>query len=409
MFALSASPLQVWAVDHESTQITWGSIPEGPLTATCGDQRLTVDHPGGAGSIEFTDLASDTNHTIVVDAPAAGLHRVLTVRTIARPPGAVTARLATISDLHLGSRRWGFLKTMTEAGPPTGPDPTTVDPEELRELAREPEPHLEPGRPPGPWRLPFAWRGAVGAIEDANSWGAELLVLKGDIAQHETTECFASVDALVDAFGELPMVAIPGNHDVDEGGCSLPHHLGRRRVPMIHGVDHCDLNGLRVIVANSTIPNSGRGTIADVADGILDRARDSDQPVLLLMHHQLQSTRLPRYWPIGVAAPESTGFLDELDRLNVPVVVSSGHTHRNRSRRHRSVTLTEVASTKDWPGVWAGYTVFEGGIVQTVRRTSEPSVLAWQEYSRRAVAGLWAAWSPGGLTDRCLTRLWPTD
>jgi len=214
------------------------------------------------------------------------------------------------------------------------------------------------------------------------------------------------VGALVDAFPELPMVAIPGNHDVDNGGGRLPEHLGCRRVSMVHGVDHCDLPGLRVIVANSAIPNSGRGTVGSVAAAILDRAAESDRPILLLMHQQLQATRLPRYWPIGIPAPESTDFLDELDRLSQPVVVSSGHTHRNRIRRHGSVTLTEVASTKDWPGVWAGYDVFEGGLVQTVRRTSERSVLAWQEYSRRAVAGLWAHWSPGRLDDRCLSVVW---
>lgn len=175
---------------------------------------------------------------------------------------------------------------------------------------------------------------------------------------------------------------------------------------MIHGVDHCDLPGLRVILANSTVARSGRGTVERVATSILERAHDSDRPILLFMHQQLQSTRLPRYWPIGIPAPESTRFLDELDRVAQPVVVSSGHTHRNRIRRHGSVTLTEVASTKDWPGVWAGYDVFEGGLTQTVRRTSERSVLAWQEYSRKAVAGLWAHWSPGRLEDRCLSVVW---
>lgn len=406
MFAATPSPLQVWAVDHESIQLTWGSIPAGPITVNCGERAVTVDHDGGAGSVEVGGLDDDRDYTVLVDTPSRDRLPPISVRTMPRPPGEWLFRLATVNDLHLGSVRWGFFKTMKEVGPPTQPDHRSVDPGRLRAVARIHDPVPEPGRAPGPWRLPHAWRCALGAVEDAGNWGARLLVLKGDLAQHETTECFEHVGALVDAFPELPMVAIPGNHDVDEGARLLPEQLGCRRVSMIHGVDHCDLPGLRVILANSTVARSGRGTVERVAASILERAHDSDRPILLFMHQQLQSTRLPRYWPIGIPAPESTRFLDELDRVAQPVVVSSGHTHRNRIRRHGSVTLTEVASTKDWPGVWAGYDVFEGGLTQTVRRTSERSVLAWQEYSRRAVAGLWAHWSPGRLEDRCLSVVW---
>lgn len=406
MFASAPSPLQVWAIDHESMQLTWGSIPAGPMTVSCGDRVVTVDHHGGAGSVEINGLNDDSAYTVFVDTPSGDPLPPIGVRTLPKPPGRPLFRLATVNDLHLGSARWGFFKTMREINPAAQPDHDSIDAGRLRAIAQTPDPVPEPGRAPGPWRLPHAWRCALGAVEDAGSWGARLLVLKGDLAQHETAECFEHVGALVDAFPELPMVAIPGNHDVDYGGGVLPDRLGRRRVPMIRGVEHCDLPGLRVIVANSTVATSGRGTIEPIAGSILDRARESDRPILLLMHQQLQPTRLPRYWPIGIPAPESTRFLDQLDRLPQPVVVSSGHTHRNRIRRHGSVTLTEVASTKDWPGVWAGYDVFEGGMVQAVRRTSEQSVLGWQEYSRRAVAGLWAHWSPGRLEDRCLSVVW---
>ena len=406
MFASNPSPLQVWAVDHESIQLTWGSLPAGPVVVSCGDEVVTIDHDGGAGSATVGGLRSDTAHTVVVDRPEDGQRQTIAARTLVRPPGDRLFRLATVSDLHLGSTRWGFWKTMTEVEPADQPDHDLVDPSRLRAMGSSPEPVPEPGRAPGPWRLPHAWRTALGAVEHAATWGARLLVLKGDLAQHETVECFDHVGALVDAFPELPMVAIPGNHEVDEGGWLLPRTLGSREVPMVHGVEHRDLPGVRVIVANTTVPNSGRGRIEPVAAAILERAHDSDRPVLLLIHQQLQSTRFPRYWPIGISPPESTRFLDELDRLPQPVVVSSGHTHRNRIRRHGSVTLTEVASTKDWPGVWAGYDVFEGGLIQTVNRTQDRSVLAWQEYSRRAVAGLWAHWSPGRLEDRCLSLTW---
>lgn len=406
MFALNPSPLQVWAVDHESIQLTWGSLAAGPVEVTCGDQVLNIEHQGGAGAVDIQGLAAGTAYTITVDSAEDGPQQTIAARTAAKPPGEQLFRLATVSDLHLGSARWGFFKTMTEVDRADQPDHDAIDPGQLRAIGRSVEPVPEPGRAPGPWRLPHAWRCALAAVEHAGQWGARLLVLKGDLAQHETEECFDHVGALVDAFPELPMVAIPGNHDVDNGGERLPRALGSRQVKMVHDVEHCDLPGLRLIVANTAVPNSGRGSIEPVAATILERARDTDRPILLLIHQQLQATRSPRYWPIGIPAPESTRFLDELDRLPQPVVVSSGHTHRNRIRRHGSVTLTEVASTKDWPGVWAGYDVFEGGLVQSVRRTRDRPVLAWQEYSRRAVGGLWAHWSPGRLEDRCLSVRW---
>ena len=406
MFATTPSPLQVWAVDHESIQLCWGAMDPGPVSISTGDRTTVVDQPGGPGSLDLDGLAADTLHTVVVDAPGYGGPRTLSAHTMKRPPGELLARIATVNDLHLGATRWGFFKTMIEIDPATDPDHNTVRPEALRELARSPEAVPKPGHPPHNWRLPHAWRCAFGAVENASAWGAQLLVLKGDLAQHETATGFEHVGALVDAFPELPMVAIPGNHDVDHGGDLLPDYLGRRKVDMVKGVRHHDLPGLRVIVANSTVVRSGRGTVHSVASPIVECARESDRPILLLMHQQLQATRLPRYWPIGVPAPESTALLNQLDQLPQPVVISSGHTHRNRIRRHGSVTLTEVASTKDWPGVWAGYQVFEGGLIQTVRRTSDRSVLAWQEYSRRAVTGLWAHWSPGHLEDRCLAVDW---
>lgn len=68
--------------------------------------------------------------------------------------------------------------------------------------------------------------------------------------------------------------------------------------------------------------------------------------------------------------------------------------------------MTEVASTKDFPGVWAGYTVYEGGLTQTVRRSLDPDAMRWTEYTRRAVGGVWGLWSVGTLADRCLVLDW---
>ncbi len=379
IFATRHSPITVWAVDDSSAQVTWGRLPPGPVTITARTPSLStieIHHDGGPGSIVVDNLPPGTSTIEVRRRTGVSTHRVT---TLTRPPGQELARIATISDLHLGATRWGLLKTMTERGDHT---------------------------------LPHPRRCAHGAIADAVAWGADLLVIKGDTVHHETEESFRELGDLVDEFPGLPMLLIPGNHDLDGNrnpdacGRVIPPSVGRRRLAFTRSVDTVDLPGVRVVAADTAKPGKGTGSTARIASDVLEAATDSDRPMFLAIHQQLQPGRIPRHWPPGIAAPESTDFLDRLDRLVNPVLVTSGHTHRNRARHHGSVRVTEVASTKDWPGVWAGYKVFEGGIVQTVRRVSAPDALEWTEYSRRAVAGIWAQWSPGRLDDRCLSHAW---
>ena len=79
-------------------------------------------------------------------------------------------------------------------------------------------------------------------------------------------------------------------------------------------------------------------------------------------------------------------------------MVTSGHTHRHRARRHGPLLVTEVGSPKDYPGTWAGYLVYEGGIVQTVRRVMAPEAIRWTQRTARMFGGAWGRWSPGRLT-----------
>lgn len=370
------SPVGLFAVGVSSAQLTWGNLPAGQVRLQTEHDEFTVDHGGGPGSREVDGLTPGADFTITV-TPARGQSHSVSGTTLQPPSGELLTRFATISDLHLGARRWGFFKTMTEA--------------EDR------------------YEVPYPVRAAVAAIEEAVAWGAELLVIKGDAANHEEAYDFELLGQLVDRFPDLHMLLIPGNHDVDGGGNVIPETVGARQLPFIAGVGHADVPGARLVVANSTKPGQGSGTLAAVAEQIIDVVADAPSPVFLGLHHQLQPTKIPRYWPKGIPAPESTEFLERLAAITPNVLISSGHTHRNRARRHGPIGLTEVASTKDWPGVWGAYTVYEGGITQSVRRIGEPSVMEWTEYSQQAVAGLWSKWAPGQIHDRCLSHVWARD
>jgi len=67
------------------------------------------------------------------------------------------------------------------------------------------------------------------------------------------------------------------------------------------------------------------------------------------------------------------------------------------------VPWVEVASVKDYPGSWAEYRVFEGGILQVHRRISSPEALDWTDRTRAMFGGLYPLYAFGDLSDRCFT------
>lgn len=371
---LSHSPLQVWAVEETSVQLTWGQLPPGEITAWTGDSRSSVDHPGGAGSLDLDGLSPGREYRI--DVIWEGGRGQVTAQTLRRPPGELLCKIATVSDLHLGSVHWGASKMMVDRSEHETPFPT---------------------------------RCAEAALREAEAWGAELLMVKGDGAHHQHPEHFAALGDLLDGVPDLPVVLLPGNHDVDGHTTHpTPPKVGERGIPFVRDTIALDLPGLRVIAADTTVPGRGNGSIERVADDIVELAGISKQPFFLGLHHHLQPRPLPTYYPIGVGWPQSREFLSRLTGANRRGFISSGHTHRNRARRHGPFRVTEVASTRDWPGVWAGYAVHEGGIRQVVRRTAAVDAIAWTEYSRRALFGLWERWAPGPIDERSLVHEWPT-
>lgn len=371
LFGPPVSPPTVWAVEDTAVQICWGDLPAGPVTASAGDARAVAHHEGGAGSLDLDGLPPGRPVDIELRWP--GGRTTLATHTVEPPPGPLLTRFATISDLHLGATRWGALRTMID----------------------------DSGHP-----VPHPYRCAAAAIDEARRWGASLLVIKGDAAHHESEACFAELGRLVDEHPDLPMFLLPGNHDVDGRPGGIPLTVGQRELAFVRHADHLDLPGIRIVGGDTTIAGQGIGSLERSGPAIVELAAAADRPVFVTVHQQLQTTRLPRSWPAGIAAPHSTRFLDRLDGTDQPVIVSSGHTHRNRSRNHGGTLVTEVASTKDWPGVWAGYAVHEGGIRQVVRRIAAPAAMAWTEYSRGALHGLWGLWSPGPLAERCLSHHW---
>jgi predicted phosphodiesterase len=365
---------ELFAVDPTSAQLTWAGVGRGPVRVRVGEREVVATSDGFPGALVVDGLAPDTPFTAVVEAPR--LRRggvVLAGRTLPAPPGPERFRIATISDVHLGAERFGLSKRMRERGRPEVPHP------------------LRCGR---------------AAVAEARHWGAALLLVKGDLVDEGHPEEWDHAEELLGGAG-IPAEMVPGNHEVKpKRTMDPPPSVGGGVVEIVRGVRVLDVPGIRVVLVDSTVHERGHGRVRHTADEVVDAARAADGPVLVAMHHHPQQYALPWFWPPGTPGRQARRFLRALGEANPDVVLTSGHTHRNRRHRWHGVTIAEVCATKDYPGAWAGYVVHDGGITQTVRRIAAPEAIAWTEYTRRAVLGVWGRWSPGRMPDRCFTQVW---
>lgn len=365
----------VFAVEPSTVQLSWRSLEAGSLVVHAAGARHVFPTSGGPGTATVRGLPAATTLTLrMVDA--AGREHRRTVATLPELAGPERFRFATLSDLHLCSGTFGFWNTIDD-------------------------------RHRG---APSSVRAAQAALSEAIAWGAELLVLKGDLTSASAPHEWQAVADLVERC-PIPVVAVPGNHDATG---SRSAHLDAAEQLMALGVGdgspvRCvDVPGLRVVLVDSTCSGRDRARIAHVADLVVAAVASGGRPAFVAMHHHLMPLPFPVSWPPGIGSRHGDSLVRRLAAVQPDVFVTSGHTHRNRRRRLGPVTTTEVGSPKDFPGVWAGYVVHDTGIRQTVFRVGDPEVLRWNDRTARAALGLWGRWSPGPLDHRCFVQRWAT-
>ena len=179
-----------------------------------------------------------------------------------------------------------------------------------------------------------------------------------------------------------------------------PETVGDRAVPY-ERLHQRDVGDIRLLVGDTAEPGRSVGTLTGVGDELIDAAAEADGRALVLLHHHLDPFRWPVFWPPGIPGEEAVPWLDRLDAAAPGTVVSSGHCHRNRTRMHGTVRVSEVAATKDYPGVWAGYELHPDGIRQFVQRIQRADTVGWHEYSRQAVGERSRGVAAPDPADRC--------
>jgi 3',5'-cyclic-AMP phosphodiesterase len=235
-----------------------------------------------------------------------------------------------------------------------------------------------------------------GAVTEIAAIEPDAVVVKGDLTCDGLDEEYETFLATYQpAFGDR-LVHVRGNHDAYRHQTYAPS--GPQRV---------DVDGLTMALLDTTIPGRSSGQLPDdQLEWLDDLAAGADRPVLVLGHHHVWSpesrSRPDDYF--GIRPDDSERLIDVVARHGSILGYAAGHTHRNRVRRFAATgerPWIEVACVKDYPGTWAEYRVFDGGVLQVHRRISTPDALAWTEQTRHMFAGMYADYAFGQLHERC--------
>jgi predicted phosphodiesterase len=325
------------------------------LTTVADDEAVLFD---GSEVVHYVDLEPDTDYD----------HDGVAFHTLPRPGGQRLATIATVNDVHFGETECGLIEGL-ELGPVL---------------------HGPVDGPPYPETMNRA------AVDEIAAADVAAVIVKGDLTSNGTDdELQAFLDVYEPAFGER-LSYIRGNHDAYHGatfGQPTPIEV--------------TMPGVTLAVLDTVIPGKSSGQVRDDELAWLDElGARADRPVLVFGHHHCwkpgSENRSDEYF--GIRPVDSEALVDVFARRPRLVGYFAGHTHRNRVRRFEAtgpVPFAEVASVKDFPGTWAEYRVFEGGILQVHRRISSPEALVWSEHCRQMFGGLYPHYAFGELGDRC--------
>ncbi len=322
---------------------------------TIADDEAVLWH--GARPVRRTELSPDT--AIEIDGVQA--------RTLPRF-GELLSRVATVNDVHFGEVVAGRMGDSDEFPGVSVPEGAEPYPEVMNR----------------------------GAVTDISKWEPDVVVAKGDLTSDGTMAQFERFsDVYEDAFGDSLMV-VRGNHESFHGLEVAAAPIQERELP-----------GVLIALLDTSRNGRVNGDLsADQLDWLDELGSVTDRPVLVFGHHPVwDAEHEPRSDDTFGLVPAATEALLEVFIRHVQLRgYFAGHTHRNRVVRvpqRPEVPFAEVACVKDYPGSWAEYRVFEGGILQIHRRISTPDALAWTERTRQMFAGAYPSYARGARSERC--------
>ncbi len=288
----------------------------------------------------------------------------LSFATLPRP-GERLATVVTVNDVHFGETTCGLIE-----GDDVGP------------VFSAPE-----GAEPYPSMMN---RHVVAEIATLHP---EAVVVKGDLTSNGTMQEYQSfLDCYQSAFGDR-LHHVRGNHE--------SYHalaVANQAFQEIH------VEGAVIALLDTSRDHQVNGELSLAQLDALDElgARTSC-PVLVLGHHPIWDAQLHerRDDNFNLKPGSTEALLEVFARRPRLVTYAAGHTHRNAVTTVGGVDCVEVASVKEFPGAFAEYQVFDGGVLQVVRRASHPEAVAWCDLTSQMYSGFFGSYAYGSLADRC--------
>ena len=411
-------------VSDDSAVVTWVTNKASPSTVDCwgldGSSCTKSSSSGVYHLVEITDLQPgkvyfyriENGNNDGLPAPitqqSPGIFRTFDSAKL----GSHLFDFASLNDMHVGESVSGQLTAL--GGQPIPPSFST------------------PGCDPSDVNGSCYW--AVmnnGAVEGIRSHGVAFTIVKGDVTSEGGNP---NVDPGGEQFDEAATILAPlesvrptrGNHDK-----SLSQFLSKilfrssvfdpKNLPGYEANDHSAdpdphfdyafdfVIGSRRFrfVALDTWDNDhppagpavGAGRLTrdqlDWTSAQLDTAERAGVKTFLYMHHPVSEIAVATAVPpliFGIRQPDAASLLETVGAHRSVVGVFSGHTHRNwitGSALAPGVPFVEVAASKEYPGGYAIYKVFENGYLQSFYKCSTEACLAWSETTRGEYAGLY--------------------
>jgi Icc protein len=237
------------------------------------------------------------------------------------------------------------------------------------------------------------------AVADIALVEPDAVVVKGDLTDRGRPGEYAEFLACYQgAFGDR-LTHVRGNHDCVDG-----QDFAAIAFQEVH------VDGATVVLLDTCRPGHVNGTVSAAQLEALDElGARSGPPVIVMGHHPIWDGRVDKRTDdvVGLLPEPSEALIEVFARRHRLVTYAAGHTHRTHVAEIGGVPFVEVAALKDFPGAWCEYQIFEGGILQVVRRAGRPEALAWEEKTRAMFAGFYGDYAYGSLAERC--RLIRTD
>jgi Icc protein len=168
-------------------------------------------------------------------------------------------------------------------------------------------------------------------------WWPDLLLVTGDLAEDASEQAYQYLEARFAGL-HVPVLTIPGNHDVPELQKTFFPHTPTDR-PVIY-----ELSGWVFILINTAVPGEIAGSISlFMANQLKEELERTELPVILVIHHQPLMTGSPWIDRYPLQDPEKLWAIVD-GNTNVKAVIW-GHIHHGYVEIRNNVRLLGAPST----------------------------------------------------------------